>query len=156
MAANATYSSITERQQEYGGDNHEPEAAGCGCFRRFCFGWDDEGPSSHNYLLRETAPGSALQKESWVVEKFKKLREFSEMVAGPKWKNLVRKIGKFCNPKKSNKETTDQQFRYSPQSYAMNFAGGEEDEDGQLLHSFSTRFAPYAATDNDQRTRFGL
>ncbi|XP_073152064.1 uncharacterized protein [Henckelia pumila] len=150
MANTSSYSSIPEREQEYGGDRHEPEAAGCGCFRRFCFGWDDEGPSSHNHLLQ--------QKESWVAEKFKKLREFSEMAAGPKWKNLVRRIGRLCNPKKSNKEaSTDQQFQYSPQSYALNFAGGEEEEDGQLLHSFSTRFAHHASTNNyDHRTGFGL
>ncbi|KZV41399.1 hypothetical protein F511_37602 [Dorcoceras hygrometricum] len=149
MAATSTYSPIREGQEEHSGDYNETAGGGCGCFRRFCFGWDDEGPSSHNYLLRES--------ESWVAEKFKKLREVSEMAAGPKWKNLVRKIGRLCNPKRSNKETTSNlQFQYSPESYALNFAGREEEEDGQLLHSFSTRFARHASINGDQHTRFGL
>ncbi|KAI3443951.1 hypothetical protein Pfo_000616 [Paulownia fortunei] len=106
-------------------------ASGCGCFRRFCFGWDDG--ESRSYLLQE-----------------KEGEEFSELVAGPKWKNLVRKINKICNPRKYNKPTI--QFQYSPESYALNFAGGDqEEEDGNLLHSFSTRFAPGFSINDQQR-----
>ncbi|KAL8524314.1 hypothetical protein ACS0TY_014044 [Phlomoides rotata] len=68
-------------------------AIGCGCFRRFCFGWGEE--EGRSYFLREKE-GS----QPWVKAKLKKLRELSEMVAGTKWKNLIRKLGKFFNPRK--------------------------------------------------------
>ncbi|PIN08644.1 hypothetical protein CDL12_18772 [Handroanthus impetiginosus] len=128
-------------------DDDYTEAAaggGCGCFRRFCFGWPRN--ESHNSLSH---------KESWIVVKLKKLKEVSELAAGPKWKNLIRKIGKFRNPGKYNKQTT--QFQYSPGSYALNFAGDDEDpeEDDTLLHSFSSRFAAHALI-NDQQRKTGL
>ncbi|KAL8037416.1 hypothetical protein ABFX02_11G038200 [Erythranthe guttata] len=131
----APYSPITERENEYAG-------GGCGCFRRFCFG------GSRSSLLREkgTAGGSP-----WLVEKLKKLKELSEMVAGPKWKNFVRRIGKVFSPAKKHSNTQQNaQFQYSPESYALNFSGGGdsedhggggEEEEGNLLHSFSSRFA---------------
>lgn len=113
-----------------GGDDDYDEAAaatGCGCFRRFCLGRDDD--ESHSYLLREKEG----QQEAWFVAKLRKLKESSEVVAGPKWKNLIRKMGRTLNPNK-----TAQRFQYSPESYALNFAA----DDAQLLHSFSTKFAP--------------
>lgn len=116
-----------------GGDDDYDDAvaaSGCGCFRRFCFGRDED--ESHSYLLREKEG----QKEAWLVAKLRKLKEFSEVVAGPKWKNLIRKIGRTLNSRKENKSA--EQFQYSPESYALNFA----DDDAELLHSFSTRFAP--------------
>lgn len=71
----------------------------------------------------------------------KELKEYSELVAGPKWKNLVRKIGKYFNPKRSSAKTT--QFQYDSDSYALNFDNGDsvgEDDDG-LLRNFSSRYA---------------
>ncbi|KAL0382983.1 UNVERIFIED_CONTAM: hypothetical protein Scaly_0585600 [Sesamum calycinum] len=120
----------------------DDEAGGCGCFRRFCFGLDDVESRSH--LLQEGAP----HKEAWIVARLKKLRELSEVLAGPKWKNLIRRIGKICKLRKHNKSTV--QFQYSPQSYALNFAGDDEEENETILHSFSVRFAPGFAV-NDQR-----
>ncbi|EYU34922.1 hypothetical protein ABFS82_11G038400 [Erythranthe guttata] len=129
---------ITERENE-GADEYA--GGGCGCFRRFCFG------GSRNSLLRERGTGGG---SPWLVEKLKKLKELSEMVAGPKWKNFVRRIGKFCSPKKHvNSTQQNAQFQYSPESYALNFSGGDsedhggggEEEEGNLLHSFSSRFA---------------
>ncbi|KAG8367520.1 hypothetical protein BUALT_Bualt16G0080400 [Buddleja alternifolia] len=139
-----THSPITERVHE----GYEDTAAESGCFRRFCFGWDDG--ESHNYLLQER---SGLHKETWPVDKFKKMKEFSELVAGPKWKNFIRRIGRFCNPRKY--KTTP--FQYSPESYALNFAGDnqEQEEDDGLMHSFSSRFAPHAFI-SDQQRRPGL
>ncbi|KAI3446815.1 hypothetical protein Pfo_003480 [Paulownia fortunei] len=147
------YSPITEREKE--GVDDYPEASvggGCGCFRRFCFGLD-EG-ESHNHLLQERGGGRGVHKEAWLVAQLKKLKQISELVAGPKWKNMIRKIGKLCNPKKYNTQNT--QFQYSPESYALNFAGGEDhEEDGTLLHNFSSRFAPHALI-SDQQRRAGL
>lgn len=117
------------------------DESGRGCFRRFCFGGDkDEGRS---YLLGDEEAG---KPEWWLVAKLKKVRELSEVVAGPKWKNLIRKMGRICNSRKTAVES-----RYSPESYALNFSGADE----QLLHSFSTRFASGSFI-NDHQRRQGL
>ncbi|MCD7472566.1 hypothetical protein HAX54_013837 [Datura stramonium] len=81
-----------------------------------------------NSLLQENRDDS-----SWMVKKMKELKEYSELVAGPKWKNLVRKIGKYCNPKKSSAKT---QFQYDSDSYALNFDDAGEDDDGLLHEGF--------------------
>ncbi|XP_011084175.1 uncharacterized protein LOC105166496 [Sesamum indicum] len=129
---------------------YDEEAGGCGCFRRFCFGWDDV--ESRSYLLQERQEGVA-HKEAWIVARLKKLRELSEVLAGPKWKNLIRRIGKICKLRRHNKSTL--QFQYSPESYALNFAGDDEEEDEIILHSFSVRFAPGFAL-NDQHKKPAL
>ncbi|KAL0451764.1 UNVERIFIED_CONTAM: hypothetical protein Slati_1154500 [Sesamum latifolium] len=129
-------------------DEEAGGAGGCGCFRRFCFGWDDVESRSH--LLQERQEG-VPHKEAWIVVRLKKLRELSEVLAGPKWKNLIRRIGKICKLRKHSKSTT-LQFQYSPESYALNFAGNDEEEDEIILHSFSVRFAPgFAVSDQHKR-----
>ncbi|KAK4431816.1 hypothetical protein Salat_0943700 [Sesamum alatum] len=143
----------TDRRKD--GDDYVA-GGGCGCFRRFCFGWDDGG-ESHNYLLQGRGERRG-HKEAWVAAQLKKLKEFSELVAGPKWKNFIRKIGRIFkhnnNNNNSNKQRMD--FQYSPQSYALNFVGDrDEEEDGNLQHSFSTRFATHALI-NDEQRRAGL
>ncbi|KAL7097148.1 hypothetical protein ACP275_10G125000 [Erythranthe tilingii] len=114
--------------------------ADCGCLRRFRFGLYAK-EESNSYLLHEEEGGVAapLIKGAWLFVNLKKLRDFSELVAGPKWKKIVRKIGKI----NINYKTTAR-FQYSPESYALNFAGGGDrpEDDDDLLHSFSTRFAP--------------
>ncbi|PIN20308.1 hypothetical protein CDL12_06988 [Handroanthus impetiginosus] len=134
-------------------DHHDDTAAttGCGCFRRFCFGRDED--ESYSYLLRERE-GRVPHKEFWILTILKKLKELSELVAGPKWKNLIRKIGKICNSRKYNKPTM--QFQYSPETYALNFAGDHQEDDANLLHSFSTRFAPPGFPGVDQQRKAAL
>lgn len=68
------------------------------------------------------------------MKKLKKLKEVSEMVAGPKWKNLVRRIGGYLKGKKQRNK-----FQYDPESYALNF--DEEDDDDCPPTGFSARFA---------------
>lgn len=145
----APYSPITEREKEgAAADDDYGEADSDGCFRRFCsFGWNHEG-RSRNYLLFQERGGGA--EEPWVVAKLKKAKELSEVVAGPKWKNLIRKIGKLCNPR-------TQKVQYSPESYALNFSGDDHGEaDANLLHSFSSRFASLGAINDHQRRAAGL
>lgn len=119
----------------------ELEDAGCGCFRRFWL----KGPRLHisdyddqsNYLLPER--GREPQDQSWVVKQVNKLREMSELIAGPKWKNFIRRVGAYFNHSKKRKA-----FRYDSHDYALNFDDGihdDEDEDGVPL-AFSSRFAP--------------
>lgn len=125
----APYSPIKEEED----DGHD-FSGGCCCFRGFCFG-RDEGSSRH-HLLQERLGDS--QKEAWVVAQIKKLKQLSELVAGPKWKNFIRKIGRLCRCKNQ----VAPPYQYSPDSYALNFAGDQvEEEGGTLSHSFSARFA---------------
>nr|GMC61224.1 uncharacterized protein LOC109191783 [Ipomoea batatas] len=133
-----TYSPIRESPREgsaAGGLYYQDDAVSppswCGCFRLcgFCSGAGDG---------RHLIGGEDNGGGSWLGEKLKKLKEFSEVVAGPKWKNMVRKIGKYCNPKRG--KTTA--FQYDAESYALNFADGMPEEEGDgLLRNFSTRFA---------------
>ncbi|MCE5165912.1 hypothetical protein HAX54_013118 [Datura stramonium] len=130
---NNTYSPIRENAQE-GTEayfHEQPSSIWCGCFRFPCFQQQTKEGEA-NSLLQENRDDS-----SWMVKKMKELKEYSELVAGPKWKNLVRKIGKYCNPKKSSAKT---QFQYDSDSYALNFDDAGEDDDG-LLRNFSSRFA---------------
>lgn len=112
----------------------ESEEQGCGCFRSFgVFTSQKHGDRLH--LL----PESRDEKESysWLVRQVKKLREVSEIVAGPKWKNFLRKIGAYLN---DNKRTD---FQYDSFNYTLNFDDGNlNDEDYGVNLGFSSRFAP--------------
>ncbi|KAL7137836.1 hypothetical protein ABFS83_10G120700 [Erythranthe nasuta] len=147
MAATPAFSTTYNYPHE---DYEEASTAGCGCLRRFCFGLYAK-EESNSYLLPQEEGGASAP-----LINLKKLRDFSELVAGPKWNNFVRKIGnKICSCKKYNYKTTAQ-FRYSPESYVLNFAGGGDrpEDDNDLLHSFSARFAPVdfsISTDQQRR-----
>ncbi|XP_010540299.1 PREDICTED: uncharacterized protein LOC104814117 [Tarenaya hassleriana] len=59
--------------------------------------------------------------ESWAKEKLKELKEMSEKIAGPKWKNFIRRFS--TNNKRSSKRNLD--FTYDLRSYSLNFDDGE-------------------------------
>lgn len=84
----------------------------------------------------------------------KKLREWSEIVAGPRWKTFIRRF----NRSKSGSGigggggvgncNRHGKFQYDPLSYALNFDEGpgqngnlDEDDDYHLFRNFSTRYA---------------
>ncbi|XP_073137560.1 uncharacterized protein [Henckelia pumila] len=78
----------------------------------------------------------------------KKIREWSEIVAGPRWKTFIRRFNR------GNGRHAD--FRYDPLSYAMNFDEGnghfdeEEEDDGFHSRNFSARYAKSSVDfDND-------
>nr|XP_009598118.1 uncharacterized protein LOC104093986 [Nicotiana tomentosiformis]XP_016506873.1 PREDICTED: uncharacterized protein LOC107824585 [Nicotiana tabacum] len=73
------------------------------------------------------------------INALKKLREWSEMVAGPRWKTFIRRF----NRNKSGR--INAKFQYDPLSYSLNFDEGpgnnKEEEEEYVLRNFSTRYA---------------
>ncbi|XP_028798236.1 uncharacterized protein LOC114753699 [Neltuma alba] len=121
-----------------GYDCEEDEGASspsaCGCFRRIiCSPWR----RSAGYVLHqkeeaeegEEEVGGGSVKEKWWEKKMKKVKEISEILGGPKWKNYLRYRFRFRMSQKMKR----MQFQYDPKSYALNFDEGHVE--------FSARFA---------------
>ncbi|KAJ7956263.1 NHL domain protein [Quillaja saponaria] len=79
------------------------------------------------------------------VKAFKKIREWSELVAGPKWKTFIRRF----NRNRSGGTGRHGKFQYDPLSYALNFDEGPRENanfDGEEydgFRNFSTRYAVF-------------
>ncbi|KAL9685079.1 hypothetical protein QQ045_022526 [Rhodiola kirilowii] len=116
-------------------DNEEEIFTSTGCFHRLlCFKWWRNGDTDSQFLLNQREEG---KKESWFELKLKRVKEASEVFAGPNWKNFIRKLGGYFNQGKCKKK----KFQYDSHSYALNFDNMEQEED-QIFASFSARFAP--------------
>ncbi|GMH13368.1 hypothetical protein Nepgr_015209 [Nepenthes gracilis] len=84
-------------------------------------------------------------EDSWWVRGWKKLREWSEILAGPRWKTFIRRFGKNVRAGRQGK------FGYDPLSYAMNFdegPGGNNDDwnEDNVFRGFSFRYAVIPAS----------
>ncbi|KAF5749564.1 hypothetical protein HS088_TW04G01534 [Tripterygium wilfordii] len=125
--------------------------SGCACFKFFSFKNHrrSNDNNEYNHLLNQREEN----REGWWAEKLRKVKETTELVAGPKWKNFIRKIGGYFNKKRLQRNN---KFQYDPQSYALNFDGGiDEEEDDDLIRGFSARFAPPFSAEK-QRGSSGL
>ncbi|XP_071699175.1 uncharacterized protein [Rutidosis leptorrhynchoides] len=111
-----------------------------GCFRLFCcFDTSRDGETAGFLYHQPNGGGDLINQDTWIMKRAKSLKQYSEIVAGPKWKNFIRKFSK----KPKNRSNANTQFQYDPQSYALNFNDGDVHEDDDLLpRSFSTRYAP--------------
>ncbi|PIM99492.1 hypothetical protein CDL12_28012 [Handroanthus impetiginosus] len=73
------------------------------------------------------------------INAVKKVREWSELVAGPKWKTFIRRLNKTTGRSKPGK------FQYDPMSYSLNFdegpGRGSQFEDDRIFRDFSSRYA---------------
>lgn len=112
----------------------------CFCFPSF---------SSTNQLTRRVnldwwhkiRSGAVKEGSVWAkgINALKKLREWSEIVAGPRWKTFIRRF----NRNKSGR--INAKFQYDPLSYSLNFDEGpgnnKEEEEEYVLRNFSTRYA---------------
>lgn len=92
--------------------------SGCGCFKFFSF------KSQNKHLLQHKGE----HVKAFLAKGAKKVKQVSEVLGGPKWKNFIRKVPGYCNNRRQKNK-----FQYDPQSYALNFDSGREDEDS-LLH----------------------
>ena len=116
-------------------DDHEEEVWGKGCdwFSLFCLNWRRNDIDETDTLLHQ----SGEHTETWWKSKLEKLKEASEKLAGPKWKNFIRKMSGYCNKRK----TRNNKFQYDPYSYALNFDNAADKEGDDLLQYFPSRFA---------------
>ncbi|WJX88636.1 hypothetical protein P8452_70704 [Trifolium repens] len=72
------------------------------------------------------------------LKALKKLRDWSEIVAGPRWKTFIRKF----NHHRSSRRMANSKYQYDPLSYALNFDEGQnEDSHDEGFRNFSTRYA---------------
>lgn len=80
------------------------------------------------------------------INSLKKIREWSEIVAGPKWKTFIRRFNR-SSSKSSLGSSKSSKFQYDPLSYALNFdegpgQNGDSDQvDDYLFRNFSSRYA---------------
>lgn len=114
---------------------------GCCCFWNFpCFtsgesnNWErisTSGKEQENIVSHWWDKGSNV---------LKKVREWSELVAGPKWKTFIRRFNRTAGRAKPGK------FQYDPFSYALNFDDGpgqnSQFEDERSFRDFLSRYAP--------------
>ncbi|KAJ6915230.1 hypothetical protein NC651_017272 [Populus alba x Populus x berolinensis] len=115
----------------------------CGCFQGFCCR-PRRGSSNgmeRNLMLKQE---EVMIKDGWLVEKVKKVKEISEILAGPKWKNFIRR---FSN---NNKKRSRMQCQYDPQSYALNFDEGFGREVDSEYPDFSARYAAPVGISNGE------
>ncbi|KAK7821278.1 hypothetical protein CFP56_037898 [Quercus suber] len=107
----------------------------CGCFQGLCFRWfpNDNGGGTYRYLIQQQ---SGEKKEDWLVNKMRQVKQFSELLGGPKWKNFIRI-----------------QSQYDLQSYALNFDDGinGEVEDDAYLDFIPRYVAPLGITKGEAR-----
>ncbi|KAK4774704.1 hypothetical protein SAY86_009639 [Trapa natans] len=142
---------IQENEQEGEAVNHRyldsEEAAADPSYSCFCFQWWSRGDyrNTHKPLLDGDGDGDAgHHQQQWkmsIKEKLMKVREVTEMVAGPKWKTFIRKIGGLFGKTKNRAQRG--KFGYDADSYALNFDGGleweDEDDDVQMMMMYNAR-----------------
>ncbi|XP_054793064.1 uncharacterized protein LOC129298667 [Prosopis cineraria] len=109
---------MVEDLSEQGNDYEEDVGTcgvSCGCFRgMICSSWRRSG----GYVLcQKEEAGGEVVKEKWWEKKMKKVKVLSELLGGPKWKNILRHRFRVRTSQKMKR----MQFQYDPKSYALNF-----------------------------------
>ncbi|CAI0398795.1 unnamed protein product [Linum tenue] len=125
------------------------------CFTLPCFPSRRRSSSFSSSSSSPASPSSSPWWEnSWLaggIQAVKKVREWSEIVAGPKWKTFIRRFNRKGAIGNSNNNRHGK-FQYDPLSYALNFDEGQhmdfEDYDdygnpvgGGGFRDFSSRYA---------------
>ncbi|KAK7347163.1 hypothetical protein VNO80_21690 [Phaseolus coccineus] len=133
---------VMEMDREEDFDEASNSGCGCGCFRGFDLKKWWGGSDEEDKGLLDEQRG---ERESWVVEKLRKAKEASEVIAGPKWKTFIRKISGYGKKMKQQRN----RFQYDEQSYNLNFNSGAQSEDEAMPYSFSARFAAPGRRQNE-------
>ncbi|KAI3868405.1 hypothetical protein MKW92_023167 [Papaver armeniacum] len=118
-------------------DFEETFGAGrCWGFDLFCFKSKRAGTRNYGMIQQEDGGDDQYynnNQSNWFVKRGKKLKEISELIAGPKWKTFIRKVGSYCNDNRKNNRKR-MSTSYDAQSYALNFDDGNEDEVYDVHH----------------------
>ncbi|KAL1538591.1 hypothetical protein AAHA92_27318 [Salvia divinorum] len=105
---------------------------GC-CFFSFpCF---RPRRSEHWERIPPSAGESEAISRSWWGEALRSVREWSELVAGPRWKTFIRRFNQ------SGGRSRAARCGYDPMSYSLNF----ETEEPPLYRDFSSRYSAIPA-----------
>nr|XP_010942183.1 uncharacterized protein LOC105060257 [Elaeis guineensis] len=111
--------------------------------RRCCFWVPWSGSKSWERIAvaaedRTEEPGPTKGRWWWTtgLKALMKLREWSEKLAGPRWKTFIRRVGRHTRRPGSR-------FGYDPLSYALNFDDGmdNETEDAVARRGFPALYA---------------
>ncbi|XP_021887760.1 uncharacterized protein LOC110807048 [Carica papaya] len=109
----------------YAEDGEETVSSLCcgNCFQGFRLRWRRRGGKNNDggHRYEPYHQQDQEKQESWLIGRVKKVKELSEVVAGPKWKNFIRR---FSHHGIQSKKIRKMQFQYDPQSYALNFDDG--------------------------------
>jgi hypothetical protein len=118
----------------------------CFCFP--CFG--SRRSSDVGLAWWQRVRSSQVREERWWFRglvALKKLRELSEIVAGPRWKTFIRRFNRSRSGGGSSAGRQGAKFQYDPLSYALNFDEGpgqngdyDADDDYPLFRNFSSRY----------------
>ncbi|KAF9626297.1 hypothetical protein IFM89_032146 [Coptis chinensis] len=88
-------------------------------------------------------------EEKWWKKGFNaliKVREWSEIIAGPKWKTFIRRFNKNNRDRNGGGAERYGKYQYDPLSYSLNFdegpgQNGKFDDDDLAFRDFSHRYA---------------
>ncbi|KAK4426159.1 hypothetical protein Salat_1384400 [Sesamum alatum] len=142
--AAAAETEFSRKDEDMNDDFHETEFVSRGCcsfFRLPCFKTEKWERISASEREQEVSSSRSLWGKG--IQAVKKVREWSELVAGPKWKTFIRRFKKTPGRPKPGK------FQYDPFSYALNFDEGPgqsgQFEDERIFRDFSSRYAAIPA-----------
>lgn len=125
----------------------------CFCFP--CFGsrpsptvglawWERVRATSWSHSRAHASPITEDRWWSRGLRALKKIREWSEIVAGPRWKTFIRRF----NRNRSGGGCKHGKYQYDPLSYSLNFDEGPNNQNGDCEDNgydgylnFSTRYA---------------
>ncbi|KAK7291645.1 hypothetical protein RIF29_06955 [Crotalaria pallida] len=137
----------TPTNQDRSSSFSQPRFSSFCCFasRRRSSSWWERVRSTSSFSSPRSHESSTtlISGDRWWsrgIRALKKIREWSEIVAGPKWKTFIRS---FNRNGRSGKRMPN--YQYDPLSYALNFDEGQNgdslDDGYDGYRNFSTRYA---------------